>query len=58
VETCVLLSKLKADYYIEAKINIEELELTAIKGEATYAEIKEYILNKFGLKVLLYKLHR
>jgi len=50
-ETCVLLSKHKTDHHIEIKINIDDPDLTAAESEATYAEIKEYVLNKFGLKV-------
>ena len=27
------------------------MDLTELRGKATYAQVKEYILNEFGLKV-------
>ena len=30
---------------------MDELDLTAAESKATYEEIKEYVLEKFGLKV-------
>lgn len=30
---------------------MDELDLTSAESKATYAQIKEYILEKFGLKV-------
>ena len=51
VETIVLLSKLNAKQHIEVELNLDELDLTAAESKATYEEIKEYVLEKFGLKV-------
>ena len=51
VETCVLLSKLKSTPHIEVEINLDELELTRAESKATYAEIKQYVLENTGLKV-------
>lgn len=46
VETCVLLSKLKSTQHIEVKIELDEMDLTKAESKATYAEIKEYVLEK------------
>jgi len=51
VETVCLLSKLKTDKHIEVEVKMDELDLTAAESKATYEEIKEYVLDKFGLKV-------
>ena len=51
VETCVLLSKLKSTPHIEVEVELDELELTRAESKATYAEIKQYVLENFGLKV-------
>lgn len=51
VETCVLLSKLKSTQHIKVEIDLDEMDLTKAESKATYAEIKQYILDKFGLKV-------
>lgn len=51
METCVLLSKLKSTQHIEVKIDLDEMDLTKAESKATYAEIKQYVLDKFGLKV-------
>lgn len=51
VETCVLLSKLKSTQHINVKIDLDEMDLTKAESKATYAEIKEYVLEKHGLKV-------
>lgn len=50
-ETVVLLSKLNVDHHIEVELTMDELDLTAAESKATYEEIKEYVLEKFGLKV-------
>ena len=50
-ETVALLSKLDVDKHISVKIELDELDLTSAESKATYAQIKEYILEKFGLKV-------
>ena len=51
VETVALLSKLDVDKHINVEIKLDELDLTSAESKATYAQIKEYILRKFDLKV-------
>ena len=51
VETVSLLSKLDVDKHIDVEIKLDELDLTSAESKATYAQIKEYILKKFDLKV-------
>ena len=51
VETCVLLSKLKSSKSVSIELDLDDLEITAAEARATYGEIKEYILNKYGFKV-------
>ena len=51
VETVALLSKLDVDKHINIEIELDELDLTSAESEATYAQIKEYVWNKFKLKV-------
>ncbi len=55
VETVVLLSKgvVDKDNFRKVKVDfsLEDMNLTELRGKATYAQVKEYILNEFGLKV-------
>ena len=51
IETVALLSKLDVDKHIDVEIKLDELDLTSAESKATYAQIKEYVLEKFGLKV-------
>ena len=51
VETVVLLSQRKADDYVEVELELDELDVTSAESKATYAEIKEYVLKEYGLKV-------
>lgn len=51
VETVALLSKLDVDKHIDVEVTLDELDLTSAESKATYAQIKEYILEKFDLKV-------
>lgn len=51
VETVALLTKLKESDSITVELNLDELEVSAPKIKATYSQIKEYILNKYGFKV-------
>lgn len=51
VETVALLSKLDAEHHINIEIDEEDFSSVNIKKDATYPEIKEYVLNKFGFKV-------
>ena len=51
VETVALLSKLDVDNHIDVETELDELDLTSAESKATYAQIKEYVWNKFELKV-------
>ena len=45
------MSKLNVDKHISVEVELDELDLTSAESKATYAQIKEYILEKFDLKV-------
>lgn len=45
------MSKLHTDQHIEVELEMDELNLTAAESKATYEEIKQYVLNKFDMKV-------
>ncbi|MBD5502213.1 MAG: 23S rRNA (uracil(1939)-C(5))-methyltransferase RlmD [Lachnospiraceae bacterium] len=51
VETVVQLSQRKPDDVIEVDLDISELDLTASEAKATYQQIKQYVLEKYGFKV-------
>ena len=51
LETVTLLSKLDVDKHISVEIELDEMDLTSAESKATYAQIKEYVWNKFQLKV-------
>ena len=55
VETVVLLTKgvVDKDNFRKVKVDLslEDMDLTELRGKATYARVKEHILNEFGLKV-------
>ena len=51
MEVVCLLSKLKTYKHIDVELEMDELDLTAAESKATYAEIKQYVLDKTGLKV-------
>ena len=51
IETCVLLSKLKVEHYIEVDLDLDELDLTSAETKASYREVKEYVQEHFGLSV-------
>ena len=51
VETVVQLVRKNPDTHIDFEINLDEFDLTASEAKATYHEIKDYVLDKFGLKV-------
>ena len=51
VETVVLLSQRRPDTHIDIKLDLSELDVTAAETKATYQEIKDYVLERFGLKV-------
>ncbi len=35
---------------VKVDFSLEDMDLTELRGKATYAQVKEYILNEFGLK--------
>ena len=55
VETVVFLSKgvVDKDNFRKVRVDfsLEDMDLTELRGKATYAQVKEYIFNEFGLKV-------
>ncbi|NQI34945.1 23S rRNA (uracil(1939)-C(5))-methyltransferase RlmD [Streptococcus suis] len=51
VETVALLSKLDAEHHINLEIEENDIDSITVNRNATYPEIKEYVFNKFGLKV-------
>ena len=51
VETVVLLSQRRPDTHIDIKFDLSELDITSAETKATYQEIKDYVLDKHGLKV-------
>ena len=51
VETVVQLVRKKPDTYLDVDIDLSELDVTASEAKATYREIKDYILEKHGVKV-------
>ena len=51
VETVVQLVRKTPDAYVDLKVDMDELDLTASEAKATYQEIKRYILDKYDTKV-------
>ena len=52
VETVVLLSKGKIDAKkVRVEFSLEDMDLSGFQNGATYPEIKEYVLEHYGLKV-------
>lgn len=51
IETVVLLSQLKPDDYIDVELDLEEMDVTASEKAATYQQIKDYVMEKHGVKV-------
>ena len=49
VETVVLLSQQRPNDKIRVELDLTELDITAAEKEATYQEIKDYILDKHGV---------
>ena len=51
-ETVCLLSKLhEAKHHVNVTLEMDELDVTSVESKATYEEIKEYVLEKHGLRV-------
>lgn len=51
VETCVLLSRKKSTTRIEIEMDLTERDKRECIGTATYQQIKDYIMEKYGVKV-------
>ena len=52
VETVCLWSKLhEAKHHVNVTLEMDELDVTSVESKATYEEIKEYVLEKHGLRV-------
>ncbi|MDY2927903.1 23S rRNA (uracil(1939)-C(5))-methyltransferase RlmD, partial [Anaerococcus sp.] len=51
VETVVLLSKLQTNNHLDIEIGEDELSEIDFSKDATYGEIKKFVLDKYGLKV-------
>lgn len=51
METVVKLVRKTPDAYIDITVDMDELDLTVSEAKATYQEIKEYIKEKYGVKV-------
>ena len=51
VETVALLSKLNTEHHLDIEIGEDELSEIDFSKDATYEEIKKYVLDKYGLKV-------
>ena len=51
IETVVQLVRKIPDTYIDITVDMDELDLTSSEARATYEEIKDYIFERFGLKV-------
>lgn len=51
VEAVALLSKLNTEHHLDIEIAEDELSEIDFSKDATYREIKKYVLDKYGLKV-------
>lgn len=51
VETVVLLSQRRPDEHIDIELDLSELDVTAAEAKATYQEIKDYVFDKYRMKV-------
>ncbi|MDU3211899.1 23S rRNA (uracil(1939)-C(5))-methyltransferase RlmD, partial [Anaerococcus sp.] len=51
VETVALLSKLNTEHHLDIEIGEDALSEIDFSKDATYGEIKKYVLDKYGLKV-------
>lgn len=51
VETVALLSKLNTEHHLDIEIGEDVLSEIDFSKDATYGEIKKYVLDKYGLKV-------
>lgn len=46
-----MLSKLDSKRHMNVELPIDELDLTSAESKATYKQIQNYVLGKFGFKV-------
>ncbi|MDQ0275554.1 hypothetical protein J2S72_001584 [Peptoniphilus koenoeneniae] len=51
VETVALLSKLNTENHLDIEIGEDELSEIDFSKDATYGEIKKFVLDRYGLKV-------
>lgn len=51
VETVVQLVRKIPDTYIDITVDMDELDLTSSEARATYEEIKDYIFDKYRVKI-------
>ena len=51
METVALLSKLNIEHHLDIEIGEDELSKIDFSKDATYGEIKKFVLDKYGLKV-------
>ena len=51
VEVVTLLSKLDSKKYISVELPMDDMDLTSAESKATYKQIQNYVLEKFGFKV-------
>ncbi len=51
VEVITLLSKLDSKKYISVELPMDDMDLTSVESKATYKQIQNYVLEKFGFKV-------
>ena len=47
----MLLSKLDSKKYISVELPMDDMDLTSAESKATYKQIQNYVLEKFGFKV-------
>ena len=50
-EVITLLSKLESKRHINVELPIDEMDITCAESKATYEQIKNYVLEKYGFKV-------
>lgn len=51
VEVIALLSKLDSKRHISIELPLDEMDITCAESKATYEQIKNYVLEKYGFKV-------
>lgn len=51
MESVELLSKLNTEHHLDIEIGEDELSEIDFSKDATYGEIKKFVLDKYGLKV-------